>query len=148
MQDETVVFQLRDYSIYFDTLAHAGETLFTGDEILIRVAKGDVITPLFRCKQYVDNESVDLNLAGKTVDFYCKQQLTSTEIDLGGVPVEVSKACSIVSAVDGEVDITLDILADFANTVGKYRGHLIINDGADKGHSPYPFELEVFEPGE
>lgn len=147
MQDETVLFQKRDYSIYFDTLAHAGEKLFTGDEILIRVAKGDVITPLFRCKEYVDNESKDLNLAGKTVDFYCKQQLTSTELDSGAVPVEVSKACVIVSAVDGHVDITLDIAVDFSDAEGKYSGHLIINDGADKDHSPYPFDLEIFEPG-
>ena len=148
-QEETVLFQKRDYTIHFDTAQpHAGETLFTGSEIMIRMAVGSIITPLFRCREYVDNESVPLNLSGKTVDFYCKQYLTSTEIDQGGVPEEVSKACTIVSAVDGHVEVELDSNADFSDAKGIYRGHLIINDGADKDYSNYPFQLEIFEPGD
>ena len=148
MQDETVLFQKRDYTVIFDTaVPHAGTDLFTGAEVMIRIGKTAVETVLFRCREYVDNESIALALTGKTVDFYAKQYLTSLEVDSGGTPEEVTKACTIVSAVDGQVSVELDVPTDFSDTVGLYKCHLIINDGGDKQYSDYAFDMEIFEPG-
>ena len=149
MQEEIVLFQKRDYTVHFDTaVPHAGTELFTGSEVMIRIGKTAVETVLFRCREFVDNESVALPLTGKTVDFYAKQYLTSLEVDQGGVPEEVTKACGIVSAIDGQVDLDIDVPTDFNDTVGLYRCHLIINDGAGKQYSDYAFDMEIFEPGE
>ena len=148
MQDQLVLFQKRDYTVHFDTaVPHAGTKLFTGSEIMIRVGKTAKETILFRCREYIDNESYPLDLSGKTVDMYVKQYLTSTEVDLGGTPEEVTKACTIVSATGGQVEVDIDVPTDFSDTVGQYKGYLIVNDGADKQYSDYPFTMEIFEPG-